>query len=180
MNDAEHDNTDNGTAGASARREHARRRAAREQHARERHPQIGKLLLALTDEPQEIQAWERGARGEELAAAALTKHVTPEVTLLHDRRIPGRGNIDHIAIAPSGVWVIDTKRYRGRVSIQRRLIGRRRLMIAGRDQTKLIDGLERQVAAVNKALAGRRADGAGHERPVLHRRATAAAAVAAL
>jgi hypothetical protein len=36
--------------------------------------------------------------------------------VLHDRAIPGtRSNIDHIAVVPSGVWVIDTKQYRGRV-----------------------------------------------------------------
>jgi hypothetical protein len=36
--------------------------------------------------------------------------------VLHDRRIPGRrSNIDHLVIARSGVWVVDTKRYRGKV-----------------------------------------------------------------
>ena len=36
--------------------------------------------------------------------------------VLHDRAVPGgRANIDHIAVVPSGVWVIDTKHYRGRL-----------------------------------------------------------------
>ena len=33
--------------------------------------------------------------------------------VMHDRRIRGtKANIDHIAIGPSGVWVIDAKRYK--------------------------------------------------------------------
>lgn len=69
--------------------------------------------------------------------------------MLHDRRIPGtRANIDHIAVAPSGVWVIDTKRYRGKVAVSKPLLGRAKLTVAGRDQTKLVDGLAKQVGIV--------------------------------
>jgi hypothetical protein len=39
--------------------------------------------------------------------------------LLHDRRIPGtRANIDHLAVTPTGVYVIDTKKYQGRPSFK--------------------------------------------------------------
>lgn len=39
--------------------------------------------------------------------------------LLHDRRIPGtRANIDHIAIAPAGIFVIGAKRYTGRRTLR--------------------------------------------------------------
>jgi hypothetical protein len=74
--------------------------------------------------------------------------------MLHDRRMPGsRANIDHIAVAPSGVYVIDTKRYRGKIRVRSPLFGSPRLEIGGRDRTKLLDGLARQVAAVNTALS---------------------------
>jgi len=47
-----------------------------------------------------------------MVAAALDNCCRPEVVVLHDRAIPGsRANIDHIGIGPTGVWVIDTKRY---------------------------------------------------------------------
>jgi hypothetical protein len=73
--------------------------------------------------------------------------------MLHDRRMPSsRANIDHIAIAPSGIYVIDTKRYRGRIKVARPLLGAPKLRIGGRDRTKLIDGLARQVAVVADAL----------------------------
>jgi hypothetical protein len=141
------------TAGASARDEHARRKASRERRAREKHPRIGGLLLALQDEPQHQKAWGRGAAGEEQVASLLAKYLADDVTTLHDRRIPGRrANIDHIAVAGSGVWVIDTKRYKGKATIDRPLLGKPRLMINGRDQTTLIDGLDRQVVVVRTAM----------------------------
>src|SRR5436190_11996732 len=63
---------DEGVAGGSARREFARRRAAREARVKGR---LGNFLvgvvLAVTDEPQHIRAWERGAVGEQRLAQAL-------------------------------------------------------------------------------------------------------------
>jgi hypothetical protein len=135
-----------GTAGASARREHERRKARREQAARHKHPRIGGLLLALREPPAHERRWARGAGGEELVAAALDDGCRPEVAVLHDRGVPrSRANIDHIAITPSGVWVIDTKRYKGKVEVAKPLIGSAKLKVAGRDQTRLVAGLHKQV-----------------------------------
>lgn len=47
---------DPGTPGASARREYERRQAKREARIREKHPQLGGLILAVTDEPQSTKA----------------------------------------------------------------------------------------------------------------------------
>src|SRR4051812_41839430 len=142
-----------GAAGASARREHQRRRAARERRVRERHPRLGALMLALATEPTHETAWARGAQGEERVAEQLARHLRQEVRVLHDRRIPGsRANIDHLVVAASGVWVIDSKRYKGRVAVLRPIFGAAKLTIAGRDQSRLVDGLARQVAAVEAAL----------------------------
>lgn len=147
-----------GVAGASARREHERRKNAREQRIRARHPKLGGLILALSDDPQSTEAWQRGAIGEELLAERL-KELPDTVRMLHDRRIPGtRGNIDHIAVSTSGVWVIDAKRYKGGPSLQ--VAGgilRPRvetLRVAGRDETKLVDGVKSQISRVTTALAG--------------------------
>jgi hypothetical protein len=138
-----------GSAGASARREYERRRARREQAVRDKHPRIGGLLLALKEPPAHERRWARGAGGEELVAEALDKHCRSEVVVLHDRAIAGsRANIDHIAVGPSGVWVIDTKRYTGRIEVAKPLFGAAKLKVAGRDQTKLVAGLAKQVALV--------------------------------
>ena len=77
-----------------------------------------------------------GARGEEMLADSLVRRC-PDVLLLHDRQLPGsRANIDHIAIAASGVYVIDAKRYKGKIEVQTPLFGTPKLKIAGRDRTK--------------------------------------------
>lgn len=110
---------DLGAPGASARREYERRRRKREAATRERHPRIGNLLLRLKSPPASEVAWNTGADGEETLAAHLAKRC-PEAIVLHDRRIPGgRANIDHLATAPSGVYVIDAKRYRGKIEVRR-------------------------------------------------------------
>jgi len=143
-----------GTAGASARREHERRQARREQEKLRQHPRIGKLLLAIQEAPQHEKRWAHGAEGEELVAAALAKRCGPDVVALHDRRLPGtRANIDHVVVAPRGVWVVDAKRYSGKIRVEKPLLGAAKLTIAGRDRTKLVDGLAKQVAAVRDAVA---------------------------
>jgi hypothetical protein len=143
------------SAGASARREHDRRRAARERAVRERHPRIGRLLLKLTVPPAHERAWERGADGEERAGARLEQRLNSSgVIVLHDRRLTGsRANIDHLAVGPGGVTVIDTKRLAGKVEVRGR--GQRaQLRVGGRDRTKLLDGVQRQLAAVTAAVPG--------------------------
>lgn len=143
-----------GEAGASAAREHERRRDGREQRTRQQHPRVGGLLLLLRDAPQHEVAWQRGAAGERAVGESLEKRVADGiVVLLHDRRMPrSRGNIDHLAVAPSGVYVIDAKDYTGKVRVERPWLGKPKLVVNGRDRTKIVDGLDRQVAAVRDAI----------------------------
>jgi Nuclease-related domain len=144
---------DLGTPGSSGRREYERRKAKREAAMRAKHPRVGGLLLKLQEPPQHEQAWASGAAGEEALADSLARR-SPEALVLHDRRLPGRRtNIDHLAVAPSGVYVIDAKRYKGTIEVQKPLFGKEKLVIAGRDKTKLVEGLKRQVEAVRKGLA---------------------------
>jgi hypothetical protein len=144
---------DLGTAGASGRREHERRRTKREAQTLERHPHIGNLLLRCRKVPEHEKAWARGAAGEEELAISLAR-LCPDVIVLHDRRMPGsRANIDHLAVAPSGVHVIDAKRYKGKIEVRRPFFREAKLFIRGRDKTKLVEGLERQAGAVRLALS---------------------------
>lgn len=144
-----------GQAGASAAREYERRKAHREERTRAAHPIISDALLAVRGQPQHETAFRRGAAGEAAVAESLERRLEggPAI-LLHDRRMPrGRGNIDHLAIAPTGVYVVDAKDWSGKVRVATPLLGASKLLIAGRDRTSLIDGLDRQVAAVDDALA---------------------------
>jgi hypothetical protein len=76
---------------------------------------------------------------------------------LHDRRIPGsRANIDHLVVAPAGVFVIDAKNYKGRVERRDRggwFSTDYRLYVGGRDKSALIAGMAKQADAVRAALA---------------------------
>lgn len=146
---------DRGEAGRSIEREYERRRANREHRTRESHPVIGGALLAFQKPPQNEEAFKQGAAGERQVAATLVKRV-PEgaAEFLHNRRMPGgRGDIDHIAVSGQGVWVIDAKALHGKARIERPLFGEPKLTVKGRNRTKLLDGLDRQVAAVRAALA---------------------------
>lgn len=147
-----------GAAGSSAWREYERRSAAREKRVRDAHPHIGGFLLAISEEPQSTTAWARGAKGEEMLGRGLDSLTDKGVRMLHDRRIPRtRANIDHIAVTPSGVYVIDAKRYAGRPRLlsQGGIIRPRttRLVVGSRDGTKLVEGVHKQVALVTAALA---------------------------
>lgn len=150
---------DRGVPGASLALEYERRRANREKRTREQHPHIGGLLLTLRDAPQHETAFRQGRQGEEAVAASLEQRTADEpAVLLYNRRMPGgRGDIDFLAIAPAGVFVIDAKALKGSVRVKRPLFGKPQLMINGRNRTKLLDGLDRQLDAVRAAL-----DTSGH------------------
>ncbi|WP_235522257.1 nuclease-related domain-containing protein [Cellulomonas sp. Root137] len=148
---------ESGVAGASAQREHARRAAKREDRIRAAHPKLGGLMLALSGDPQTTRVWSTGAVGEQIVARSLDKWANEHVRMLHDRRIPRtKANIDHIAVAPSGVYVIDAKRYKGwpDLRIQGGILRPRTttLVVGGRDCTKLLDGMHKQVDLVRSAL----------------------------
>jgi hypothetical protein len=149
-----------GVPGASAQREYDHRHAKREDRAREKLGGLGVFLARVVDEPQSTAAWKKGAEGEVRAAARLAKLLDESgVRLLHDRGIPGShsANIDHVAVGPGGITVIDTKNYRGKVRVERvgGLFSERRdiLTVAGRDKSKLVADAERQIAAIRIILA---------------------------
>ncbi|HSY14437.1 MAG TPA: nuclease-related domain-containing protein [Jatrophihabitantaceae bacterium] len=99
-----------------------------------------------------MSAWDRGAAGEELLGSRLDALTDFGVRLLHDRRPAGeRANIDHIAIGPRGVFVIDAKRYRGRPEPRERS-GGTALIVDGRDRSKLVDGVRKQGESIQVAL----------------------------
>jgi hypothetical protein len=165
---------DAGVAGASAAAEYekrSRREARRKQvlvdedtawreDIKESHPILGRVATALTPKPvigpesQSTRAWKVGAEGELGVARALD--ACEGVIALHDRRVPGtKGNLDHLAVGPAGVYVVDAKRYQGKV--ERRDVGSffrpdDRLYVNNRDRTKVVKGMGWQLEAVRGAL----------------------------
>jgi hypothetical protein len=63
-------------------------------------------------------AWRQGAAGERRTARLLGPLERHGWVVLHDLAVPGSAaNIDHLAIGPGGVFVIDSKQYRGRLRL---------------------------------------------------------------
>jgi hypothetical protein len=148
---------DVGTPGASARREFERRRDGRERRVRARFPRIGGLLHALSAEPQTTESWNTGAVGEERLGAALNDRASDILRVLHDRRVPrSRANIDHLAVTPSGVYVIDAKKYAGRprLQVEGGVLRPRteKLFVGRRHCTRLVDGVLKQVDVVRTVV----------------------------
>jgi hypothetical protein len=66
----------------------------------------------------DARAWRRGAAGERRTARLLGQLERQGWVVLHDLAVPGSAaNIDHLAIGPGGVFVIDSKQYRGRLQL---------------------------------------------------------------
>lgn len=145
---------DPGVPGASTSREHDRRKDARVHKTLMHHPFADKHDVATRPGPAHERAFDTGSGGERWVARVLDKRLRPGAVALHDRAIPQRrGNIDHIVVAASGVWVIDAKRYSGRLTVTPPATGAGALRIAGRDRTHLVDGLARQVQTVTSVVA---------------------------
>lgn len=112
------------------------------------------------------------APGERAVAAKLDALIGEHVAALHDRRLRrsdgslSKANIDHLAVTPSGVWVIDAKTHQGSLEVRRNegLFSPRveALYINGRDQTRLVHGLVKQVDAVRRELSAVEASIAVH------------------
>jgi hypothetical protein len=63
-------------------------------------------------------AWRRGAAGERRTARLLRPLERHGWAILQDLAVPGsHANIDHLVIGPGGVFVIDSKQYRGRLKL---------------------------------------------------------------
>jgi hypothetical protein len=66
----------------------------------------------------EAVAWRRGAAGERRTARLLDPLERHGWVVLHDLAVPGsRANIDHLVVGPGGVFVVDSKQYRGRLQL---------------------------------------------------------------
>lgn len=76
---------------------------------------MGKWCLAKADALAKEQLnWQRGANGENLVAQALERF-PEEFKVINDLSTP-YGNLDHVVVGPTGVFLLDTKNWRGVVS----------------------------------------------------------------
>lgn len=102
--------------------------------------------------------WVKGAAGEYLMDKSLHKRVSKESVILTDRRVPGtKSNIDHIVIASSGVWIIDTKNWKGRIEYKASssMGVDTRLYVGGKDRTSVVEAMYALVIPVAQAIGDR-------------------------
>jgi hypothetical protein len=134
-----------------------RRSEARRQKVLRAYPNTGEYLLAMSDEPTAESAFDHGAPWQRWVAELLRGEFPAGVFLFHRRRGPGRDDdIDVVAVLPSGVWVIDVRRYDGAQAEVRHVgDGRSRrpyLAIDDVDASAVLDDLADQADAVSTAL----------------------------
>ena len=147
-----------GAPGASAAAEGTRRADRKVDEVRRKYGDHAAEVARQMADRDAAASWAKGSEGESWLAAYIAREVGDRILALHDRLIPGtRGNIDHIFVSPTGVWVVDAKAYKGKVV--RREIGpiwrrENELYIAGRNRTSLAYGIRRQVEAAHAALRG--------------------------
>ena len=116
---------------------------------------LARVAKFLTDSNTSNDGSERVQR-ERMLSIQLHTQLGDRAVVLDDRKVPGtKSHIDHVVIAPSGVWVVDANEFDGRV--ERRDVGGwfkvdERLYVAGKDRTGLVDGIDRQVVAVENVL----------------------------
>lgn len=149
---------ESGVAGASAAAEAERRSTHRIEDVRRRYgDHAAAVAEAVAPNEQEIASWRKGSNGESRLAAYIEREVGDRVIALHDRLIPGtrHKNIDHMFVAPSGVWVVDSKAYKGKVV--NRDVGpfwraENKVYVGKYDRSDHANAVESQVEAVLAAL----------------------------
>jgi hypothetical protein len=91
-----------------------------EEKVRRLEGEVAEARRRLEYKEKELYAWRQGAEGERRTGAVLACLQAQGWVVLHDLHWPGRpfANIDHIAVGPAGVFVIDSKNWTGSVLVR--------------------------------------------------------------
>jgi Nuclease-related domain len=91
-----------------------------ENKVRQLEREVEEARRVLASKEQLLYAWQRGLDGERRTGEVLASLETAGWVVLHDLHWPGRpfANIDHIAIGPAGVFVIDSKYWAGSLVVR--------------------------------------------------------------
>jgi hypothetical protein len=107
------------------------------------------LMEALSANSRKQARWSRSAESRERARRLQGLLAGSSVRLLNERRVPGaRATVDHLAVGPQGVTVIDAVYETGRARV---VDGR--LLVGGEDRTMLVRDVMRQVEVIRLGLA---------------------------
>lgn len=74
------------------------------------------FLCAWWNPPALVENWQLGAWGEEATEKVLRPLERAGWVVMHDLAA-GRGNVDHVVVGPAGIFILDSKRLGGSVSV---------------------------------------------------------------
>lgn len=109
-------------------------------------------------ERQKGTNWRKGATGEYLMDRFLHRTLSDDEAILTDRRIPGTGaNVDNVVVASSGVWIIDSKKWSGKIEYKATSFAGvdLRLFVGGEDRTDEIEKIYRLVIPIAQIIEDR-------------------------
>lgn len=136
-------------------RERRRRNDELEERLRDQYRRLSDATRSALGPPSPSDPPSGEGRPDESAGAGSEALVGPHlddldaVVALHDRPVPGTGLvIDHLVVAPSGVWVIRARQAPGRVRRRRDAT----LHASGKDRTGHVEVLGHQRDAVAAAI----------------------------
>jgi len=78
---------------------------------------VAMFVIARMSPPPWIENWQDGAIGEQWTGRALRELESQGWRIFHDLAAT-HGNIDHVVVGPGGVFLLDSKRWRGSVTIE--------------------------------------------------------------
>lgn len=146
--------TEPGVPGGSLLREYERRMAKREARVVGRFPRVGRILLKVFEPAHTTKAFATGAKGEREVAGLMEVKLGGDALFLYNRR-RGRGSekgdIDILVVVPSGVFIIDPKKYAGRKVRSDR--SGDTFVIDGRRRIHLAPSMRRQIEVVTEAMS---------------------------
>lgn len=123
-------------------------------------PVSGSSMLREAQARQDQRGWLKGATGEYLTGVRLHRELNEGIIVLSDRCVPGVvSNVDHIVIAPSGVWVVETKNWLGKIRYRdSTFAGTKRLMVGEYDRTPKVDAMFALILPVAQVVADKSVD----------------------
>ena len=77
---------------------------------------LAMFVILRMSPPPWIENWQDGAFGEQWTGQTLRELESQGWRIIHDLKA-SYGNIDHVAVGPGGVFLLDSKRWRGSVTV---------------------------------------------------------------
>ncbi len=122
------------------------------------HPFLSKYITPRAQISHNARVWAKGAEGE-IEVGKILDALAEKYGFLaiHDRLMPkSKANIDHMAVTSTGVFIVDAKNYQGTIEVRGRMEkyvgGNSQLWIGKRNRTSLIEGVNKQILAIETVL----------------------------